>query len=108
MQFLLLVMQQAPSSRLFPYTTLFRSLYERRKEYAQALEHYQRALELLDGEQEPGFYGVVLHDIEDVNRDQSARVTEAESYRRAAESKEHAGKVGDLVTTLQAQAEVLQ
>src|SRR5207249_3228531 len=41
-------------------------LYGRMEQYEKALEAYQQALQLLKVEQEPEFYGVVLHDIGDV------------------------------------------
>src|SRR5205823_3928614 len=81
--------------------------YKQRTEYAQALAAYQQALSLLDGEQEPQFYGVVLHDLGDVYQEQEAWEPALNAYQQAAKYKERGQNLSGLVTTLRAQAEVL-
>jgi tetratricopeptide (TPR) repeat protein len=79
---------------------------EKQERYAEALEAYQQALELLDVEQEPQFYGVVLHDIADVYQAQGQLGQALEYYQRAAEAKKRGNNPGSLVSTLRALADV--
>lgn len=60
---------------------------------------FTEALELTDGESEPGFYGVILHDVADTYRLADDLPTALTYYRQSAEYKERGGTPGDLATT---------
>src|SRR5205807_2665709 len=81
-------------------------LHEQQEHYAQALEAYQQALQVLDAEREPQGYAVVLHNIGNVYRAQQDLEQALSYYQQAAAFKERGGKPGDLVTSLRAQAAV--
>jgi len=81
-------------------------VHEQQKRYEKALEAYEQALRLLDAEQEVQGYEIILHDIADVYYAQGQLEPALEYYQRAAEAKERGDDPSDLVTTLQALAEV--
>src|SRR4029450_11107930 len=68
--------------------------------FDQALAAFQEALELVDGEKEPGLYGMVLHEIADVHTAAGDLQAAAASYRDAAKYKRLVGDPGDLARTL--------
>src|SRR5207244_3512620 len=80
--------------------------YEQEEQYEAALEAYQQALQLLDAEQEPQVYGIVLDDIGDVYRAQGQLKQALNYYQRAAEAKERGDDSSGLAATLQTMAEV--
>jgi tetratricopeptide (TPR) repeat protein/DNA-binding CsgD family transcriptional regulator/MinD-like ATPase involved in chromosome partitioning or flagellar assembly len=83
--------------------------YEDRRANQEALAAYQEALELLDAEGDPRFYGAVLHDIADVLRAQGDLEEAARLYQRAVDHKRR-GDVSsdDIAWTLLSLAEVEQ
>jgi tetratricopeptide (TPR) repeat protein len=68
--------------------------------FGQALVAFQEALELVDREQDPGLYGMVLHEIGDVHTAAGDLQAAAASYRDAAKYKRLVGDPGDLAPTL--------
>jgi tetratricopeptide (TPR) repeat protein len=68
--------------------------------FDQALAAFQEALELVDREEDPGLYGMVLHEIADVHTAAGDLQAAATSYRDAAKYKRLVGDPGDLAPTL--------
>src|SRR5215204_3195469 len=68
--------------------------------FDQALAAFQEALELVDREKDPGLYGMVLHEIADVETAAGDLQAAAVSYRDAAKYKRLVGDPGDLAPTL--------
>src|SRR5215218_11166308 len=68
--------------------------------FDQALAAFQEALELVDREKDPGLYGMVLHEIADVETAAGDLQAAAASYRDAAKYKRLVGDPGDLAPTL--------
>jgi predicted negative regulator of RcsB-dependent stress response len=68
--------------------------------FAAALGDFNEALTLVDPETEPGFYGVVLHDIADVYKAAGEPEKAAAAYQDAISHKQRADNPSDLVTTM--------
>jgi tetratricopeptide (TPR) repeat protein len=66
----------------------------------QAQSAFQEALALIDRDQEPGSYGVVLHDIAVVHKAKGDLQKATASYREAVQYKLRADNPSDLATTL--------
>ena len=60
---------------------------------------FTEALELTDGDSEPGLYGVILHDIAYTHQLADDLPTALRYYRHAVEYKERGSSPGDLATT---------
>ncbi|MGH3963071.1 MAG: tetratricopeptide repeat protein [Pseudonocardiaceae bacterium] len=65
----------------------------------RALVAFQEALKLIDPEQRPGFYGVVLHDIADVHKAEGRLDEAVASYEEAVKYKSRANNPSDLAWT---------
>ena len=57
--------------------------HEGKNELQQALACFQEALGLVDGDQDPGFYGIIWHDIGDTYRARGDREQAAAAYQEA-------------------------
>jgi uncharacterized membrane protein YdfJ with MMPL/SSD domain len=66
----------------------------------QAMTAFQEALGLLDHEKDPGFYGVVLHDMACVYKAKGNHDKAIETFRGSVNCKQRAGDSADLATTL--------
>ena len=77
--------------------------------YSTALRVYTEALGFLDGDQNPGFYGVILHDIGDVYRARGDRQQAAAAYREAVtyKRKRLPDRARDLAITMEALSDLL-
>jgi len=75
--------------------------------FDQALTAFQEALGLVDGENEPGFYGVVLHDIADAYKAKGEDQEALARYRESVKYKRLADNPADLATTLRALGDAL-
>lgn len=73
----------------------------------QAMAAFQEALGLLDPENEPGTYGVVLHDIADVYKAMGEDLKAIDTYQEAVQYKQRGNDPGDLATTLAALGDLL-
>ncbi|MFC7761094.1 tetratricopeptide repeat protein [Catellatospora bangladeshensis] len=75
----------------------------------EALSAFEEALALINGQQEPGFYGVILHDIGDVHKARGDADQAVVNYRQAVQYKQLDGArdPGDLVTTMLSLADSL-
>jgi tetratricopeptide (TPR) repeat protein len=71
------------------------------------LSLFQEALDLLDPGKDPGFYGVVLHDLAEIHEEMGNRAAAATRYRESIKCKLRANNPSDLATTLQAFADFL-
>jgi len=66
----------------------------------RAMTAFQEALGLLDPEKDPGFYGVVLHDMAYVHKAKGNHDKAIETFRGSVNCKQRAGDPADLATTL--------
>jgi hypothetical protein len=66
----------------------------------RAMTAFQEALGLLDSEKDPGFYGVVLHDMAYVYKAKGNHDKAIETFRGSVNCKQRAGDSADLATTL--------
>ncbi|MFI6478567.1 NB-ARC domain-containing protein [Nonomuraea sp. NPDC050663] len=65
----------------------------------QALACFAEALELIDPDDEPGLYGVILHDVAEVHRAKGERDNTIARFRDAIAYKQRANNPADLCTT---------
>jgi predicted negative regulator of RcsB-dependent stress response len=77
--------------------------------YAEALESYKEAAQLVDRDTDPGFYGVIMHDIGDTQLASGARPEAVAAYREAMtyKLKRVPAHSGDLATTMLALCDCL-
>jgi tetratricopeptide (TPR) repeat protein len=82
-------------------------MQSRQAELDQILSLFQEALDLLDPGKDPGFYGVVLHDIAEIHKEMGNRAAAATRYQESINCKLRASNPSDLATTMQAFADFL-
>jgi predicted negative regulator of RcsB-dependent stress response len=77
--------------------------------YSEALGAYKEAAELVDRDKDPGFYGVIMHDIGDTELASGARTEAVAAYREALtyKLKRVPAHTGDLATTMLALSDCL-
>ena len=77
--------------------------------YAEALSAYTEAAELVDRDADPGFYGVIMHDIADTRLASGNAAEAAAAYREAAayKRKRVPAQPGDLAATMLALVDCL-
>ncbi len=78
-------------------------------EMEQALAYFKEALGLVDPEKEPGYYGVILHDIGATNKAMGNLQQAAEAYAQAVvyKRKRLPDNPGDLAITMEAYSDLL-
>ena len=98
-------MRQSPTMR-GANTTMENST---KSEIEQALDHFKEALSLVDAEKDPGYYGVILHDIAATHKAMGNLEEAAEAYQEAViyKRKRLPDSPGDLATTMEAYSDFL-